>query len=205
MNILHLDSSILGEQSVSRQLSRQVVARLQSEHKNAQVVYRDLVSTPIDHLDMAALSAAQVPADQRSVEQAAQFKLTETLLDELFSADVIVIGLPFYNFGMPSQLKAWIDRIAQSGRTFRYTENGPEGLVTGKKVILASSRGGVYSEGPAAGMEHQESHLAAVFGLLGLTDVVTVRAEGVNMGEAFKTQALNAASEQISQLSIQAA
>ncbi|MDB2448763.1 FMN-dependent NADH-azoreductase [bacterium] len=204
MNILHLDSSILGGQSVSRQLSAQVVARLTSHNPGAQVVHRDLAAEPIAHLDMTALSAAQVPAEQRSAAQTAQFELTETLLNELFAADVIVIGLPFYNFGMPSQLKAWIDRIAQAGRTFRYTENGPEGLVTGKKVILASSRGGVYSEGPAAAMEHQESHLAAVFGLLGLSDVVTVRAEGVNMGDDFKTQALAAAGEQINRLTVAA-
>ncbi|PTY37985.1 FMN-dependent NADH-azoreductase [Saccharospirillum sp. MSK14-1] len=204
MNILHLDSSILGDQSVSRQLSRQVVERLRQQHEAAQVTYRDLVANAIPHLDMASLSAGQVPADQRNTDQSAQFELTETLLNELFSADVIVIGLPFYNFGMPSQLKAWIDRIAQSGRTFRYTENGPEGLVTGKKVILASSRGGVYSQGPASAMEHQESHLTSVFGLLGLSDVVTVRAEGVNMGDDFKNQALAAAGEQIDRLTVAA-
>ncbi|WP_108124041.1 FMN-dependent NADH-azoreductase [Saccharospirillum mangrovi] len=204
MNILHLDSSILGGLSVSRQLSAQVVARLAAQNPGAQIVHRDLVAEPIAHLDMTALSATQVPADQHSPEQAAQFALTETLLNELFAADVIVIGLPFYNFGMPTQLKAWIDRIAVSGRTFRYTESGPEGLVTGKKVILASSRGGVYSEGPRVAMEHQESHLATVFGLLGLTDVSTVRAEGVNMGEEFKNQALAAAGEQIDRLTVAA-
>lgn len=200
MNILHLDSSILGKQSVSRELSAQIVASLTAENPNASVTHRDLAAEPIDHLSIDALSAAQLEAEQRSPAQRDAFALNETLLAELFAADVLVVGLPLYNLGIPSQLKAWIDRVAQSGRTFRYTDQGPEGLVTGKRVILASARGGVYSQGPAANMEHQESHLLAVFGLLGLTDVEVVRAEGVNMGEEYKAQALDGAHERIAAL-----
>lgn len=205
MNILHLDSSIMGDHSVSRQLSRQVVTRLSQQHDGALVTYRDLAANPIPHLDMVALSAGQVPVDQRNADQTAQFELTETLLDELFGADAIVIGLPFYNFGMPSQLKAWIDHITVAGRTFSYTETGPVGLIADKKVILVSSRGGVRGEGLVTGMDYHESQVHAVFSLLGVTDITTVRAEGVKMGDEFKTQALAVANQQINQLNINAA
>lgn len=204
MNILHLDSSILGAQSVSRQLSQQVVTRLTQDHANAKVVYRDLVANPINHLDLGALSASQMPADQLSAEQQTQRALTETLLDELFAADVIVIGMPFYNFGMPSQLKTWIDHITVAGRTFSYTESGPIGLVTGKKVILVSSRGGVYSNSQTPGLDYHESHLHAVFSLLGLDNITNIRAEGLKMGDDFKDKALTSASEKIDQLSLAA-
>ena len=117
--------------------------------------------------------------------------------DDFMTADVVVIGAPMYNFTIPSQLKAWIDRIAQAGRTFRYTEKGPEGLAGGKTVIVASTRGGIYSSGPAAGMDHQESYLKAVLGFLGVTDVRFVRAEGLAMGDEARSKALAAAAGDI--------
>ena len=113
------------------------------------------------------------------------------LLDEFLSADVVVIGAPMYNFGVPSQLKAWIDHLAVPGKTFRYTENGPEGLAGGKTVVIASSRGGVYSQGPAVAMDHQEAYLRSVFGFMGVTNLHFVRAEGVAMGEDQRSSAIS--------------
>lgn len=200
MNILHIQAGIFGDQSVSRQLSDKIVARLTSQNANATVVVRDLIGAPISHLDAEILLAGGTAEADRTERQVAELALTETLLAELFAADVIVISAPMYNFSIPSQLKAWVDRIAQAGRTFRYTEAGAEGLVLGKKVFIASARGGVYSEGPAAALEHQESFLNGVLAFIGITDVTTVRAEGVNLGEEPRAAAIAAASTEIEQL-----
>ncbi|RUO62138.1 FMN-dependent NADH-azoreductase [Pseudidiomarina insulisalsae] len=185
MNILHLDSGLFVEQSVSRKLSKQIVERIAGEAD--QVVYRDLVTDPVPHLDAETLLAEQQP-------------LTQTLLDELFAADVVVIGAPMYNFTIPTQLKAWFDRVLKAGVTFKYTEQGLQGLLTGKKVYIASGRGGIYSEGAAAAMDHQESYLRNALGFIGITDVTVIRAEGVNLGEAPRQQALQAADEAIAEL-----
>lgn len=200
MNILHIQAGIFGDQSVSRQLSDKIVARLAAQNTDAKVIVRDLINTPINHLDAEILLAGGTAEAERSERQVSELALTEKLLEELFAADVIVISAPMYNFSIPTQLKAWIDRIAQAGRTFRYTESGAEGLVLGKKVYIASARGGIYSEGPAVGMEHQESFLQGVLGFIGITDVTTVRAEGVNLGEEPRANAIAAASEEITAL-----
>lgn len=200
MNILHLDSGLF-EQSVSRQLSAQIAAKLEQENPQAQRVYRDLVAQPISHLDAEILFAGGLEASQRSQRQQTELDLTETLLDEVFQADLLLIGAPLYNFSLPTQLKAWIDRVAQAGRTFRYTEQGPEGLLKDKKVILASARGGVYSEGAAAAMDHQESYLKTLLGFLGITDIQVIRAEGLNMGDASRELALKDANQAIEDLS----
>ncbi|RUO34226.1 FMN-dependent NADH-azoreductase [Aliidiomarina sanyensis] len=197
MKILHIETGLFEGQSVSRQLSQKIVDRLVAKHPDAQVITRDLIKTPIAHLDAEILLAGGTDEAQRTERQRIESALTETLLEELFAADVIVLGAPMYNFSVPSQLKAWIDRIAQAGRTFQYTEAGPEGLVTGKRVYLASARGGIYSEGAAAAMEHQESFLTTVFGFLGMTDVTIVRAEGVNLGEEARTASIAKASDTI--------
>lgn len=162
MNILQIDAGLFAEQSVSRNLSKKIVTRLQEQNPDAQVILRDLIANPINHLDGEIIMAGGTEAAQRSERQQAELAVTETLLEEVFNADVLVIGAPLYNFSIPSQLKAWVDRIAQAGRTFRYTENGPEGLLKGKRVIIASARGGMYSEGAAASMEHQESYLSLI-------------------------------------------
>lgn len=185
MNILHLDSGLFLEHSVSRKLSKQIVERISSEQD--QVVYRDLISTPVPHLDAETLLAEHDA-------------LAQTLLDELFAADVVVIGAPMYNFTIPTQLKAWFDRVLKAGVTFNYTEQGPQGLLQDKKVYLASGRGGIYSKGEAAAMDHQESYLRQALGFIGLTDVQVIRAEGVNLGEQPRQQALAAADEAIAQL-----
>jgi len=200
MNILHLDSGLFTEQSVSRELSTRIIKQLQQQYPDASLTYRDLVTQPITHLDAEILLAGATEEDQRSERQQKELAVTETLLEEVFAADVLVIGAPFYNFSIPTQLKAWVDRIAQAGRTFRYTENGPEGLLQGKRAIIASARGGVYSEGPAAGMDHQESYLKTLLGFIGITDVTIVRAEGLNMGDSLRAQALTDAGKEIDDL-----
>jgi FMN-dependent NADH-azoreductase len=164
MKLLHLDSSILGENSVSRSVSAAVVEQLKSAHPDLQVTYRDLVARPLEHLTLQALA-------------------DPTHVDEFLAADVVVIGAGFYNFALPTQLKAWIDRVAIAGKTFRYTEAGPQGLAGGKRVIVALARGGYYGSGsPAQAMEHAETYLRGVFGFMGVTDVEFIIAEGIAVG-----------------------
>ncbi|HWW24523.1 MAG TPA: NAD(P)H-dependent oxidoreductase, partial [Caulobacter sp.] len=140
-------------------------------------------------------------ATPESAAVAADIASGQAAIDEFLAADIVVIGAPMYNFSISSQLKAWIDRVAVAGRTFRYTENGPEGLAGGKTVIIASSRGGYYSEGaPAAGFDHQETYLKSLFGFLGVTDIRFIRAEGVALGEDVRGKSLEAAQGEILKL-----
>lgn len=198
MQLLHIDSAITGANSVSRQLTAQIVAAYQANHTDTQVQYLDLVADAPAHLTLDALAPRTGQTEDLSEAQVRENAVSERLLNQFLASDVVVIGAPMYNFSIPTQLKAWIDRIAQPGRTFRYTADGPEGLASGKTVIIASSRGGVYStsEGGQA-MEHQESYLKVVLGFFGITDVRFVRAEGVALGEAAKAQALAAAAQTI--------
>jgi FMN-dependent NADH-azoreductase len=199
MQLLHIDSAITGEQSVSRQLTARIVAAWQASHPGTTVQYLDLAAQAPAHLSADALGFRTGQAASTEAQRQ-ENALSEALVSQFLAADVIVVGAPLYNFSIPSQLKAWIDRIAQAGRTFRYTANGPEGLAKGKTVIVASSRGGVYSasEGGQA-MEHQESYLKVVLGFFGITDVRFVRAEGLAMGDAAKAQALATADQAIAQ------
>ena len=198
MQLLHIDSAITGDQSVSRQLSRQVVDSWVAAHPGTRVTHLDLVTHAPAHLTQDALALRMGQTENLSEAQKRENAVTEGLLQQFLAADVIVIGAPLYNFSIPTQLKAWIDRLAQPGRTFRYTASGPEGLAGGKTVIVASSRGGLYStsEGGRA-MEHQESYLQTVLGFLGITDVRFVRAEGLGMGEAAREAALTSAQADI--------
>lgn len=194
MKLLHLDSSLLGAVSASRQLTQSIVARLRREHPGLEVSYRDLDATPLAHLTGAELAAARQPADSLDEAARAVASANAAVLQEFVDADVLVVGAPMYNFGIPSALKAWIDRIAINGVTFRYTATGPEGLAGGKRVIIASTRGGLYAEGsPFAAMDFQENYLRAVFAFLGVTDVEVVRAEGLNIGPEQRQAALDAA------------
>jgi FMN-dependent NADH-azoreductase len=199
MQLLHIDSSPLAGNSVSRQLSARTVAQWQAVHPGTVVEHLDLAADAPSHLAADSLGFRLGPnAEGLTDVQRRENAVSERLVSQFLAADVVVVGAPMYNFGIPSQLKAWIDRIAQAGRTFAYTEKGPKGLAGGKTVILASSRGGMYSTNPAlAGLDHQESYLKTVFGFFGITDVRIVRAEGVAMGEAAKAQALAAADVQI--------
>ena len=169
MKLLHLDSSILGPQSASRELSAAVVARWQREMPGLAVVHRDLAADPLPHLSAASL--AQADADEAA--------LAATVMDEFLQADVIVVGAPMYNFGIPSQLKAWIDRVAVAGKTFRYTAEGPQGLAGGKKVIVAATYGGLHPV--ESGRNFVEPYLRQVFAFLGISDVEFVSAEGLSV------------------------
>jgi FMN-dependent NADH-azoreductase len=199
MKLLHIDSSILGANSVSRILSSEIVAAERRRHPGVEVTYRDLGAAPVDHLTGAHLAAGQgvapeSPSLQRDVEAG------QAALAEFLAADIVVVGAPMYNFGISSQLKAWIDRLAIAGKTFRYTEKGPEGLAGGKRVIVASSRGGFYSDGAAtAFLDHQETYLRGIFGFFGITDVTFIRAEGIALGPDQREQAIAAARAEIEQ------
>ena len=180
MKLLHLDSSILGTNSASRELGAAIVARWQRDVPGIAVVHRDLAANPLPHLSGTSLALAD--AEEAAMANAA--------LDEFLSADVIVIGVPMYNFGVPVQLKTWIDAIARAGVTFRYTENGPEGLIKGKKVYVALARGGIYRDTPA---DSQVPYLKGVLGFLGMTDVEFIYAEGLAMGPESADKAFAAA------------
>jgi len=184
MKLLHIDSSALGTNSVTRELTAAVVARWQDSVPGLQVQYRDLDANPVPHLTGRSLAKAD-PAEVADAEQ---------VLTQFLEADVVVIGAPMYNFAIPSTLKAWIDRVTVAGTTFRYTENGPEGLAGGKKLVIASGRGGVHSGAPS---DFQEPFLTFLFGFLGITDVEFVRAEGVAMSPQHRAEALAAARESI--------
>jgi FMN-dependent NADH-azoreductase len=182
MKLLHLDASALGAYSVSRGLTAAITAEFVQSHPGVEVTYRDLHAAPLGHWGLPAGENDPAAAESAAV------------LEEFLAADVIVIGAPMYNFGITSSLKAWIDRIAVAGKTFQYTAAGPEGLAGGKRVIIASSRGGVYSHGaPAAAMDFQEPYLRAVLGFLGVTDIEFIRAEGVAMSDDHKAQAVGGA------------
>ena len=197
--LLHIDSSILGSNSVSRQLTAQIVASWRAAHPATEVSYLDLAMDSPSHLSAESLGF-RLPAGTAELSDAQQREnaISEALVSQFIAADVLVIGASLYNFSIPSQLKAWIDRVAQVGRTFKYTDKGPVGLAGGKTIIVASTRGGMYSTSDAGNaMEHQESYLKTVFGFVGVTDVRFVRAEGLGMGEAAKAAALAAAQVEI--------
>ena len=203
MKILHIDASPLGSASISRQLTASVVEKLTRDHPAAQVIHRDLIENPISHLTgelLQVLRPAPGSTPPSGPTLRAEADQTDALIDELLGTDVIVVGAPMYNFSIPSQLKAWIDRVAQAGRTFRYTAAGPEGLAKGKKAIVVSTRGGVYA-GTAyeAAMDHQEAYLRTVLNFLGITDVSFVRAEGIAMK---KEEAVATANRQIAELRV---
>jgi len=186
MKLLHIDSSALGAHSVSRDLTASIVEAFRERHPGLDVAYRDLAAAPLG--DWSPAAAADGDA-----------------LDQFLSSDVIVVGAPMYNFAIPSQLKAWIDRVCVAGRTFRYEATGPVGLAGGKRVVIASTRGGLYTEGPTAALDFQEPYLRRVFAFLGIDDVRVVRAEGLNLDEGHRRQALAAAQESIDGLRARAA
>lgn len=174
MTILHIDSSISGDNSASRAISRNIVAQLKRALWDSELVYRDLVADPLPHLTLDAFADTSV-------------------LDEFLAADTVVIGAPMYNFTLPTQLKAWLDRIMVAGKTFRYTEQGPEGLAGGKRVIIALARGGFYDQGsPASTLEHLESYLRGVFNFIGI-EPEFVAADGLAIGPEQREQSIKQA------------
>jgi FMN-dependent NADH-azoreductase len=204
MKLLHLDSSILGKNSASRLLSSEVVAKTAALHPGIEITYRDLGADPALHLSGAHMAAWQgAPVKDQAL--GADLKAGDAYVTELFDADIIVIGAPMYNFAVPSQLKAWIDRIVVTDRTFKYNEKGEIQtlLPPGKKVIIASTRGNIYAPGtPQAALEHQESYLKGVFGFLGVHDVAIVRAEGLAFGPEARNAAMARARADLASLAV---
>jgi FMN-dependent NADH-azoreductase len=194
MNVLQINSSARREGSHSTRLATRLVERLRETDSGATLTVRDLSRTPHPVLDEAALGALFTPADQRTPEQAARVALDDALIAEIQAADVVVLGVPMYNFGVPAQLKNWIDAISRAGVTFRYTEQGPEGLLKGKKVYVALARGGKYRNTPA---DSQVPYLETIFKFLGLADVRFVYAEGLAMGPDAEQKAIASAYEEI--------
>lgn len=180
MKLLHIDSSILGENSASRELTAAIVARWRGAIRGLEIVHRDLDADPLPHLSSTSLAGT----DPEEATQAAD------VMREFLDADLIVIGAPMYNFSVPSTLKAWIDRLAVAGKTFQYTASGPEGLVRGRQVVIASCRGGFHQDD---GMDFQEAYLRRVFDFMGVTDVEFVRAEGLAVSPQQRSDSLAAA------------
>ncbi|MEA3036314.1 MAG: FMN-dependent NADH-azoreductase [Sphingomonadales bacterium] len=198
-NILILDSAATGEASVSRRLTRELADTLQRRDPSARIVRRDIGAAPVPHLTEATVPAIRAGLTE-SLEAERALVLSNELVAELKEADLIVIGAPMYNFGMPSTLKAWFDHVLRARITFRYTENGPEGLMTGKKAIVVETRAGLYSEGPAAAMDSQEPHLRTLLGFMGIDDVTFVRAEKLAFGEEAAAAAIAEAMAQLAGL-----
>ncbi|MNQ27754.1 FMN-dependent NADH-azoreductase [Pseudomonas sp. Irchel s3b6] len=196
MKLLHIDSSILGDNSASRQLSKGVVQAWTAAEPDTVVTYRDLSSDAISHFSAATLVAAGTPAELRDAAQQHEADLSASTLAEFLAADAVVIAAPMYNFTIPTQLKAWFDRIAVAGQTFRYTEAGPEGLCGNKKVVVVSTSGGLHA-GQATGVGH-EDYLKVMLGFMGITDVEFVRAQGLSYGEEVRAKAMNDAQAHIS-------
>ena len=200
MKLLHVDSSILGANSVSHSLSHAVVDRLRAGEGHLEITTRDVVAHPISHLTGAYLAGLS-PNAQHDQAMQEEVSLGGAVLAEFLAADIVVLGVPMYNFGIPSQLKAWVDRVLVAGKTFHYTDKGAVGLAGGKRVILALARGGKYGpETPNAAAEHQESYLRTVFGFMGITDIESITAEGVAMGPEARTASVEAAMAEIGQL-----
>ncbi|MFA5018477.1 MAG: NAD(P)H-dependent oxidoreductase [Methylobacter sp.] len=185
--LLQLNSSIFSSGGQSTQLADQFVTAWQANKPDAQVIVRDLAHDAIPHLDAQRVLAFFAQPETRTPEQQAYVAESDALIEEIKQAQIIVIGLPMYNFGIPSTLKAYFDQIARAGVTFRYTENGPEGLLTGKKVYVFAARGGIYAGTP---LDSQTNYVRDFLGFLGMDNTEFVYAEGLNMGETAKEAAL---------------
>ena len=198
--LLHVDSSVLGRHSVSRQLTAAIVEQLRQATPDLDVAYRDLTADPLAHLSGAHLAAAQGAANPDPALQQ-EMAMSQAVLAEFLVADTVVLGAPMYNFTIPSQLKAWIDRIVVAGKTFKYGAEGPEGLAGHKRVIVAVTRGGFYGAGtPMAALEHLESYLRGVFGFIGVTQLEFIAADGIQLGPEHREQALAGALQAVTAL-----
>lgn len=198
MQILRVDSSVTGDQSVSREIADRLLAHFAEKHPDAKVVTRDLVADPLPHIDPITTKAIRTPVETHEEAVEAAYPDQRAVLDEFLASDIVIVGAPMYNFSIPSQLKAWLDRLGVPRVTFQYGENGPEGLAGGRKVVVASSRGGEYSNETMA--ENQESLLATFFGFIGVDDLHFVRVEKTGFGPEAIEAGLKAADEQIAEL-----
>lgn len=204
-NILLIESSPRGSDSYSHQAARSIVNELQTRNPGSRIVVRDLGQNPPPHVGLAFIAGMSAAPEQRTPDQARSLALSDTLIDELFAADTIVVAVPMHNFGVPSTLKAWIDHIARAGRTFSYGANGPQGLLKGRHAILVLASGGVYSNGQMKAFDFIEPYLRAVLGFLGITNVDVVRVEGVAASAIGPEKALAAAGTQSKQIMAQIA
>lgn len=186
--------------SFSTRIAKELANSLRARDANGTIVHRDLTAPALPHMDNAFAAAIHKPADTLSAEESQAIDLSDALVVELLAADTVVIGTALINFGICSTLKSWIDHIGRVGKTFKYTENGPVGLVTGKKAYIVLASGGIYSEGPAAPLDHATPYLKSVLGFIGITDVQVVRVEGVNRGPDSASRAVVAAQERVAQL-----
>lgn len=192
-NILVINSSAAGDASVSAGLISNFIETVRAANPAATIVTRDVGTQPLPHLSPASLGGLRgEPATDAERQTRA---ISDELIAELRAADLIVIGAPMYNFGITSTLKAWFDHVLRAGETFRYTESGPEGLLTGKRAVIVETRGGLYSEGPAAAMDGQEPHLRTMLGFAGITDVTFVRVERLAFGPEAGAAAVEAAND----------
>ncbi|WNW11483.1 FMN-dependent NADH-azoreductase [Pseudomonas sp. DTU_2021_1001937_2_SI_NGA_ILE_001] len=195
--VLIVESSARQEGSVSRQLTRQFIEQWKTAHPADTLTVRDLALDPVPHLDATLLGGWMKPDEQRSTTEQAALERSNVLTDELLAADVLVLGAPMYNFAIPSTLKAWFDHVLRAGVTFKYGETGPQGLLTGKRAIVLTARGGLYTGGA---MDHQEPYVRQVLGFIGIHDVTFVHAEGLNMGEEFSAKGLSQAQAQLAEI-----
>ncbi|OCC23035.1 hypothetical protein MB02_12690 [Croceicoccus estronivorus] len=198
MNILRVDSATTGDNSVSRELTQAITDHFKAKYPDATVTELDLGTNPLPHLDAVTTGAIRLPEDAHDEAMKAAFPKERAVLDQFLAADVVIVGAPMYNFTIPSQLKAWLDRLGVPRVTFGYTEDGPTGLAGGRRVIIASSRGGAYEmDGPA---EHQETLLRDFFGFIGIPDAEFIRAEKIGLGPESRAASLAAAKEAIAKL-----
>jgi FMN-dependent NADH-azoreductase len=198
MKILQIKSSVFNGNGQSSRLANEFVALLQEQHPGTEVLERDVVADPVPHLDGARVGAFFAKPEERSAEQKAIVAYSDALIAELRRADVLVLGLPMYNFGVPSQLKAWFDHLARAGETFKYTEKGPVGLITGKKAYVFAARGGLYGD------THSQSEFVRQFlGFIGITDVELVYAEGLAISPESRNNSLAAAQARSQRLAAQ--
>ncbi|AKH41208.1 FMN-dependent NADH-azoreductase [Altererythrobacter atlanticus] len=198
MQILRIDSATTGDSSVSRVLTQAALDHFRSKHPEARIVDRDYGKAPLPHLDDARTGAIRLPQDQHTDAMKAVFPEERAVLDEFLASDIVVIGAPMYNFTVPSQINAWMDRLGVPGVTFKYSEAGPEGLAGGRKVIVLSTRGGEYQQDGA--FEHQETLMRDFFAFIGITDPVFIRAEKIGFGPEAREEAINSAKAEIASL-----
>ena len=195
--VLVIESSARQQRSVSRQLTEQFIAQWQAAHPADQIVVRDLALEQVPHLDATLLGGWMTPAEQQSDAEKAALLRSNTLTDELLAADVLVLAAPMYNFAIPSTLKSWLDHVLRAGVTFKYTETGPQGMLTGKRAYVLTARGGIYV---GSALDHQEPYLRQALGFIGIHEVSFIHAEGLNMGEGFAQKGLAQAQARVAEV-----
>lgn len=195
--VLVIESSARQQGSVSRELTQQFIAKWQAAHPADQIQVRDLAAEPVPHLDATLLGGWMTPSEQQSEAEKAALVRSNQLTDELLAADVLVLAAPMYNFAIPSTLKAWLDHVLRAGVTFKYTETGPQGLLTGKRAFVLTARGGIYA---GSGLDHQEPYLRQALAFIGIHDVQFIHAEGLNLGAEFSEKGLAQAKAKLAEV-----